>query len=123
VGGRDIQGIVQLEAGNVTIYKVPNIQNGGSRKVTLKRIKSNITGKGPVGVIGIEALVAIRQININIDSLFGVKETMVEAAQHGLCPVVVCVEHEKSGLIKRLEESGIIYDLVDLSHKEIRSKK
>jgi len=115
VGVSKVEGIVQLEPGNVGILKVPNVQKGGSRRVSLERLKHLTSSTRPLGAIGIEALIALRKAEVDTSSIFGVKETVVEAALHGMCPLVVCVEDEISGLIKRLEDHGIVYNLVDLT--------
>jgi putative transcriptional regulator len=122
VGIRDIEGIVELKVGNVTILKVPSTQKGGSRAIDQRRLKRQLKGKPLIGAIGIEALVALRQVNATVNCFFGTKEAIVEAAEHGLHPVVACVEDEISSLIKRLEEGNIIYDLVDLNKSKNRTE-
>lgn len=116
VGVKDIQGIVALDIGKVTIIKIPSIQRGGSSEVDLAQLKGKLEGKHPVGAIGIEALVTLNLAGVPVNYLFGVKEAVVEAAQHGLYPLVACLEEEISSLIKRLEEKNISYDLVDLKN-------
>jgi putative transcriptional regulator len=114
VGIKDIEGIVELKFGKASILKIPGIKSGGSSQVDLIRLQKNTKEVGMIGAIGIEALAALNQIGPYKIYVFGVKEAVIEAAQQGLCPVVACVEDEISGLIKKLEENGISYDLVDL---------
>ena len=45
VGVSDIEGIVTMEVGKVTILKIPGIQGGGSRMVDDSRLKREIVGK------------------------------------------------------------------------------
>jgi putative transcriptional regulator len=116
-GIKDIEGIVDLDTGKVTIVKIPSIQRGGSKGADLIRLKKSLERKHPVGAIGIEAMVALDLAGAPAGYIFGVKEAAVEAAQHGLNPVVACVEDEISGLIKRLEEKAVSYDLIDLVNK------
>ncbi|MBA7493243.1 hypothetical protein ES702_03799 [subsurface metagenome] len=114
VGVTNIQGIISLEIGEVTILEVPNMQKGGSKKVDLDRLQSVCQGQSPIASIGIEALIALKRIGIQPDCLYGAREAVVEAANSGLSPVVVCVDEETPLLIKRLGEAGIKYELVDL---------
>lgn len=114
VGVSNIEGIVALEIGKVTILKVPGIHKGGSRKVNLDRLQGEIRGRPIIGAIGIEALIALRQVDAKF-YIYGTKEAAIEAAQSGLQPLVVCVEDEASGLIKRLEEENIGYELIDIA--------
>lgn len=48
------------------------------------------------------------------DILFGAKESVVEAAFHGLSSPVVSVDEEVPSLLNRLEEEGLSYEVVDL---------
>lgn len=109
VGITDIEGIVPLEAGRVTIVEVPEIQRGGSRRVDMEKLKANLDGKSPVTFLGLEALVALRRAGIAYQS-YGAVEAVVEAARSGLNALVVCVENETAGLIKRLEREGVRYE-------------
>ena len=114
VGVSEIEGIVELDIRKITILKVPDIQGGGSKSVDLTRLKKEISNRGLVGAIGIEALVVLRQIDTEPDCFYGVKEAVVEAAYTGLSPAVVCVDSQTSELLQRLEEENIGYELIDL---------
>ncbi|MFB0559392.1 MAG: winged helix-turn-helix transcriptional regulator [Dehalococcoidales bacterium] len=114
VGVSNIEGIVELEIGKIAILKVPDIQEGGSKSVDLARLKKEISNRGLVGAIGIEALAALRQTGTEPDYFYGVKEAVVEAACTGLSPVVVCVDSQTSDLLQRLEAEDIDYELIDL---------
>jgi putative transcriptional regulator len=115
VGIKDIEGIVSLKFGQVTIVKIPNVQHGGSRSIDLEQLKKTLDGKPMVGAIGIEALVALKKIQVQDIYFFGVKEAAVEAVHHGISPLIVCVENDLSGLLKKLEEASITYQLTELS--------
>lgn len=118
VGVSNIEGIVELKIGKIAILKVTDIQGGGSKSVDLNRLKKEISNRGLVGAIGIEALTALRQIGTEPDYFYGVKEAVVEAACTGLSPVVVCVDSQTSDLLQRLEEENMDYELVDLRKGE-----
>ena len=118
IGISNINGIVSLEIGKITILKVPGIQRGGSRMVDIDRLKSEIGGRRLIGAIGIEALVALKQLDAKLVYAYGVTEAAVEAAKSGLCPLIVCVEDETSRVLSRLEEENIGYELIDLTRGE-----
>jgi len=120
VGISNIEGIVELKIGKIAILKVPDIQGGGSRSVDLTQLKKEVSNQGLVGAIGIEALVALRQIGTEPNYFYGVKEAVVEAAYTGLSPVVVCVDNQTSDLLQRLEAENIDYELIDLRKGESR---
>lgn len=118
VGVSNIEGIVDLEIGKITILKVPSIQRSSSKMVDIDRLKSEIGNRRVVGAIGIEALVVLKQLDIKFSYIYGVKEAAIEAANSGLCPLIVCVDDETSGLIRRLEEENMDYELIDLRKSE-----
>jgi putative transcriptional regulator len=123
VGVKDIQGVIGLKAGKVSILKVPNTQRGGSRMIDIEKLRNILNDKHLIGAIGIESLVALRKADTPMVHFFGVKEAVVESAQHGINPFVACVEDEFSGLIKKLEENGISYELVEIKANRTKAKQ
>jgi len=110
----NIEGLVEFTRGQVTILQIPVIQKGGSRQVDLGQLKDHVCGRDQVGAIGIEALIALRRLRIEPRYLYGVTEAVVEAAKCGLSFIVVCTEDSIPELIKRLQDEGLDYKLVDL---------
>jgi len=113
-GITNIQGIISLETGEVTIVAVPNMQKGGSKNVDLDQLQSASRGKKPIAAVGIEALTALKRLGIQPDCIYGAREAVIEAASSGLSPVIVCIDEEIPTLIKRLEEASIKHRLLDL---------
>jgi putative transcriptional regulator len=111
VGISGIQGIVPLETGIVTVFKVPDIERGGSRKVDSKVLKRYMSGKYPVIGLGLESYAALHKVCSDFYR-YGSVEATVESAKSGLTPLVVCVEGELSELIIRLGKEKIHYDVV-----------
>ncbi len=114
VGVANIEGIVSLTKGKVTILKVPGIQSGGSGMVDRDRLKQELTGRKLSGAIGIEAIVALKKINTKFTYRYGVAEAAIEASNSGLASLIVCVDDEISALVRRLEAERIDYELIDL---------
>jgi len=119
VGITNIEGIVALQIGRVTILRVPGIQKSGSRKVDLNRLRRETKGKPFISAIGIESYVALRKADTRF-YMYGATEAAIEAAKSGLNSLVVCVENETSVLIKRLEEEKISYELLDITRDQQR---
>ncbi len=117
VGIRKIQGVIALKPARVMIGKVPNVQDGGSRRTDLVRLGKEAKKAGLVGVLGTEALVALGQIGIKPDYIHGVREAAIEAAYCGLSSLVVCSEDKVSILVQRLEEEHLNYGIADLTKK------
>ncbi len=110
----NIEGLVDFSRGKITLLQVPVIQRGGSRKVNLKRLQAQIADNQQIGAIGIEALVSLRRIKIEPRYIYGVTESAIEAVQCGLPFIIVCTDDAIPGLIKRLQEENLNYELIDL---------
>jgi len=115
VGVSDLKGLISLEEGKITVCKVPRVQAGGSRKVDVDLLKGIISGDRMIGALGIEALVALRKTGWEPDVVFGAKESVVEAAYHGIDSVIVSVDEQVPSLLERLESEGLKYELTDLT--------
>jgi putative transcriptional regulator len=85
-----------------------------SRGVDLVRLGKEISGERIVGAIGIEALIALKQIGVEPQCSYGTKVTIVESAQCGLSSVVVCVDEEIPDLLQTLGEKRLEYRLLEL---------
>jgi putative transcriptional regulator len=114
IGVSNIEGVIKLKTGRVTIGKIPGVQEGGSRSTDLARLKNETDKTKLVGTIGLEALVALKQVNKIPEYLYGVKEAAIEAAYCGLPFLVVCSEDSVAALVQRLEEENLDYNIVDL---------
>ena len=118
VGVRDVEGIIELETATVTIGKVPVIEDGGSGNTDLTRLGRAVKEARLVGVMGTEAVVAMKHTGVKPDYLHGVREAAVEAAYCGLPFLVVCSGDKVSVLVQRLEEENLDYHITDLSRSE-----
>ena len=114
VGISNVEGVMKLKVGRITIGKVPGVQQGGSRNADIARLRQEISQGRLIGVIGMEALVVLRKARGEPDYLYGVKEAIIEAAYCGLSSLVVCSEDSMAPLVQRLEEENLDYRLVDL---------
>ncbi|MCW7076530.1 MAG: DUF7839 domain-containing protein [Candidatus Syntropharchaeales archaeon] len=114
VGISDISGIISLEVGKVTICPIPQVQDGGSKCISSDALRKAVEGADIVCAIGIEAFVALSEIDVTSQINYGVKSVVVEAARRGISPVIVCVESELPSLLKRLGEDAIGYEFVDI---------
>lgn len=114
VGISNIEGIVELTKGHVTILKVPGIGKGGSNSVDYNTLKAQLLKDSLAGAIGLEALSVFKKIDIEPHYFYGVEEAIVEAARSGLSTIVVCVEEQVPSFIQRLETEKLGYSLSDV---------
>ncbi|KCZ70889.1 putative transcriptional regulator [Candidatus Methanoperedens nitroreducens] len=115
VGVTDLRGMINLPEVNITICKVPRVERGGSRCVDYEMLRERSQNMPYIAALGVEALISLRKIDIEPDILFGTRESVVEAAFHGLSSLVVSVDEEVPSLLNRLESEGLSYEVVDLS--------
>jgi putative transcriptional regulator len=121
VGICNVEGVIRLEPAKLIIGRVPNVQDGGSRSTNLVRLKKEIKRARLVGVLGMEALVALRQIGVKPDYVHGVREAAIEAAYCGLPFLVACSDDKVAILVQRLEEENLDYEIVDLKKNSLRA--
>jgi putative transcriptional regulator len=111
VGVSGVLGIVPLKPGGVTIFKIPDITRGGSRKVNYDLLKKYASAGDIIAGLGIESYAALSKCGVDFYR-YGIVEVTVEAARTGLNPFICCVEGELNELVIRLEKEKIHYELV-----------
>lgn len=114
VGVTDLHGLIELDDVKITVCKVPRVERGGSKSVDLGLLEKLTEKSNYLCALGVESLIALRRIGREPNIMFGAKESVVEAAFHGVSSVVVSVDEEVSSLLSRLESEGLAYELHDL---------
>ncbi|MBN1376529.1 MAG: winged helix-turn-helix transcriptional regulator [Dehalococcoidia bacterium] len=116
VGVTNIEGLVDLEIKKITIIQIPAINKGGSAAVDIDLLKSHLGNTIHIGAIGIEALVALQRAGFKPKYQYGAAEAAIEAAHCGLPVVIVCTADAFPGLIKKLREENMDYELINLQN-------
>jgi len=114
VGVTDLHGLIELEDVNIKVCKVPRVERGGSRQVDMDLLVELVKDSNYICALGVESLIALRKVGRDPNVMFGAKESVVEAAFHGVSSVVVSVDEEVPPLLNRLESEGLAYELYDL---------
>ncbi len=114
VGVTDLHGLIELEEVNIKVCKVPRVERGGSRQVDMDLLDELVKDSNYICALGVESLIALRKVGREPDVMFGAKESVVEAAFHGVSSIVVSVDEEVPPLLNRLESEGLAYELYDL---------
>ncbi len=117
IGVMDIQDIVMLEMGQITVLEIPDIQNGGSKCANERKLKRWLEKADLVGATGTEAIVALRRLGYETTYLYGVAQAAVEAARSGLSFVIVCSSSESPLLLQRLADENAPYRVIDARRK------
>lgn len=100
-------GIVELAEGSVTIHVVPDIADGGSRGY------DGDVPSGRVGVVGTEALVALRKAGREPDMYFAADRAAATAAIHGLDVALLVSRNRLPGVLRTMEDEEVEFDVVD----------
>lgn len=114
IGITNIEGIVPMQVGKVTILIIPAIQNGGSSKVNYNKLKKYLKNSLFVVSIGLESSVVLQKAG-NSYYRYGAADAAIEAAKSGLSPLVLCVENETAELIVLLEKEKISYETIGVA--------
>lgn len=102
------------EKGEIIVVKIPDVAEGGSRKVNLEAFRELVKSrpKSIVVAIGIEALVSCRKIRIE-PIFFGAKDVCIEAAHHGSGVIVACTEGRINDLLRSLIDEGLEFEITE----------
>jgi putative transcriptional regulator len=109
---KPVEGFQPPGKGSILIVKVPDIGEGGSRKVNHTALKKLIEDnpKKIVVAIGVEALVACRKVRVE-PIFFGSKEVCIEASHHGCGVIVVCTESMLDSLLTSLTDENLKFEI------------
>lgn len=116
VGVKNLEGVIPLVRKSVNIVKVPSIEDGGSRAVDVNMLRAALDGR--VGVVGVEALAALKKTGAEPNVDFGAIESLVEAAVKGVKGTLVITADMAPQAIQKLESAGVAYTIVDLGLKQ-----
>ncbi len=102
--------------GEIIIVKIPDVGEGGSRKVDIEKFRELIKSRprSLVLAIGVEALVACRKAGVE-PIFFGAKEVCVEAAHQGSGVIVACTENMLNDLLRKLIDEELECKIKELS--------
>ncbi len=115
VGVTDLLGLIDLENASITVCKIPRVERGGSNNVDIERLRTLAKSKAYIATIGVESLIALKRVDMEPNVMFGAKESVIEAAYHGLSSLVLAIDEEVPSILSRLETENLEYELVDLS--------
>lgn len=115
VGITNLRGTIRIEIAKIVIAKVPRINRGGSHAVNLDALHDLASKSEFIAALGVEALVALRKIDIEPDVFFGAKSAVIEAAFHGISPFLVSIDEELPSMLEQMSAEGLSYELHDIT--------
>ncbi len=113
VGVTSFEGVIDLEPGTVTVWQVPPVRAGGSGSASLETIAAGCEANDLVLATGIEAIVALRQANIEPATTFAVGNVAADAAERGLEVAVVATTDAVGRVTDVLRDSDVTYEVLE----------
>jgi putative transcriptional regulator len=113
VGVSGFEGVIDFSPGEVGVYQVAPVRSGGSRTVDAEALERACTGSQLVLAAGIEAVVALEQIDRPVDGRFAVGSVAARAAERGVDVTIVATADEVGRVTGPLRESGTSYSVMD----------
>lgn len=122
----ELEGIVELDLGKITLVRLPSARDGGSRSVNQVELRNIIGDDLKKGAIGPVALVTLKKLGATIDFEFGVVRAAQEAAHRGISTVILVSSDLFKYAVDELERpspglSKVPYTIVDLSNVHSKS--
>jgi len=103
VAVRDLEGIVRLHPGRVSIWRIPSVRDGGTRRL---RTRPRSPAGAVVAVADLVAEVAARKLGLAVDIRYAPVAASIEAAQRGRDVLLLCAEEGVSSAVASIEEAN-----------------
>lgn len=105
---KELEGMVQLHPGKVTIFRVPSIREGGARRVDIKKARKVVKRSQAdlVAAVDLVGRALVRRLGLRAAISFFVLPATLEAAQRGLNILVVCPEDSVAEFVGGIEETN-----------------
>jgi putative transcriptional regulator len=106
---RNMRGTINLSPGTVTVVTIPSINEGGSRRVDLVKVRQIHMRSNPnrIGVMGTVARVVANKLNFRVDLEFGVSRSAAMAALRGLDVLVLSTGRMTNRVLEEVEKVNI----------------
>lgn len=104
----ELEGMVELPRGTVTVLRLPGAREGGTRALDLRHAKRFLQGHphDRLGVADAVARALARKLDRSVDFEFAVAAASVEAAQRGLRVLILASEDSLGDVVAGLEAAG-----------------
>ena len=112
VGVTGFEGVIEMEAGEVTVFQVPPVRSGVTP--ASDRLASACEKAGLVAAAGVEAVVVCRASGVTVDVQFAAGAVAADAAGRGVDVVVVTTTDSAGRVTVALRDAGLAYEVDDL---------
>jgi len=104
----NLQGIVDLHPGRITLLRMPAIANGGSRAVESPRVRKALrrSRADVIAALDIPAKALAERVRLRLDIRLGVIPSVIEAAERGLSVAVIVPEDRVASVVAAIEDAN-----------------
>lgn len=104
----DLEGIVALIPGRISLLRVPSAADGGSRRIDPTRVRGALrrANADVVGAIDVPAKALARRLRLRVDIRFGAVPAAIEAAERGLSVALLVSEDRVAQVVAAIEEAN-----------------
>ena len=112
VGVTNLRGFLDIKYGEIKIYIMPSMEEGGTRRVDREKIKKIVDANkhSKIGVCGVVAYLAVKNI-ADINFQFSAMNAAVDAHYRGISTVLFVSHSMLPHVLKTLEERGAPYKI------------
>ncbi|WP_435195592.1 MarR family transcriptional regulator [Natronomonas sp. EA1] len=111
VGVTGFAGIIDLAPGSVTVYQLPPIRSGSPDAPD--GLTADCGAADLVAAEGVEAVVALREADVEPDVTFAAGDVAADAAGRGLDVVVVVTSDLAGRVTDALRDAGLAYEVAE----------
>jgi putative transcriptional regulator len=112
------EGVIEIEPGEVTVVQVPSARSGGSRAVSPDELAEICADAAVVVAAGVEAVVALRAAEVDVETSFAAGEVAAAAAARGVDSVVVATADNVGRVTDALRDSDVLYEVTEAGRDE-----
>jgi putative transcriptional regulator len=111
VGVTGFEGVIDLEPGEVSVLQVPSVRSGTLDDDELASLRDTCADTELVVAAGVEAVGALRSVDVDPVSHFAAGEVAADAASRGLDVVVVASVDNVGRVTDALRDTGVSYEV------------
>ncbi|WP_416838999.1 MarR family transcriptional regulator [Haloferax sp. DFSO52] len=107
------EGVIEMEPGSVRVLQIPPARLGGSSDVDLSALADACAEADIVLASGVEAVVACRRADAELETWFSPGEVAADAAARGLDAVVVASTDAAGRVTDALRDAGVLFEVTE----------
>ena len=108
VGVGNLKGIIKINYGEIVVYPMPSIEDGGSRKVNTEKIRKIIDKNKKIGVCGVVPYIILTNL-ADIDFEFSAVNATIDAYYRGISSQLFVSHEMLPHILSILAERGVNY--------------